>query len=191
MTLSITRGSETITASEEFGSAYLAIRETLADSSCWRAIVEDPTGKWSDIQTLADLGTSSRTDALAAIVLERRENEGESIVTPSAIIRMIPPNVANADGPDSWTITGAFEVKFDLQVPDDYVAHNDLGTVDFVEKISRIWREMRQVDKSNGGRLFTETASMSIVPGQYNPDDNAGIFARTAEFQFSYMSSDL
>lgn len=187
MTLSITDGAYTIDADEEWAIAYLSLRALIADSDCWRALVADPTGIWSDIKTAANAGPSNEAAALAAVQIERFSSESSSMTTPNCLIRQSSEAVANQLGVNLYDIRGSFIVEFSLEVPTEYGSSVALATIDFANKISRIIRECQGTTTSE--RFIAGGIELIEANGQIDPADVNGKKVRSSTLIFRGWSS--
>lgn len=143
MAVSITENSLTITPSREKGLAYLYLRELIADSTYWQAMVDDPDGTISELETIVTAQTASRGNALAQISIERIDDEGIAISYPSCIIRYATgEEIASRFGPGSFDVNGAFFIEFMSIIPRSYRDYPSLAAIDSAEKFDAIEQEL-------------------------------------------------
>lgn len=185
MAVSITESGQTVTA--EYGTALvlLYLREQLADSSMWKALVETPTATWSSAKTLADAGTSSRPNALDAIRIDR-VTSAASATSADAIIRALNSTDIERMSLNDWDVSGLLLLVIDLPIPSAYQGPDKIGvaTIDFFNKIGRIQDELMSLSQT------AERLTISQIgrgpSGQLNDDDNNAIAVRGIELLVRY-----
>ena len=188
MALSITTNSLTITATREVGRAYLALRELIADSEYWQAIVANPKSTISDIETVVADGLSAadRAAALAKTFVNRIDNEGALLTFPSCIIKRAKGIRSETRfGVEDFDVGGSFYVEFLLQVPDAYKDYPGLQEIDMAEKSDAILA----VTKGTLGedRMVFSTRD-DIEFEQLHPNETNGDTCYTIQYLFTYIS---
>ena len=189
MTITVTDGQLSISpaATAETALTLLYLREQIADSETWKALVELPRSPWSDVKTLADAATADRDEALDAIYFDRIDDAGlgqaENEETPFCFIRPWDEWVQSWAATSSWDITGMLLMTFEIPVPTSYRDSIKVATIDFWNKIDTIIQEIQQVGANmTAERLGNPRISRVVLPGEIDPRENNGRRVRRAAF---------
>jgi hypothetical protein len=196
VSLTVSDGPLSITAEEETALVLLRLREQIADSALWRALVALPLSTWSDVKAKATTDDASRTNALAAIYLdyidERGYGEAKGIEKPFCIIRAWSDHKSELVATATWDITGLYYWSIEIPIPTAYRNSVNLATIDFWNKVDRIKREFRIAGQSeSGNRIYQPEIHMVSMPGEIQEDKNSGRRTRTAEFAIRVMSGGI
>lgn len=188
MTLSITQNGLTITPTREKGLAYLGLRELIADSTYWQALVADPDATMAELTAIVTAETASRAAALAQIDIERIDDEEESIDYPSCIIRYATGDeIANRYGPGAYTVSGGFFIEFLTLIPEVYRDLPSLAAIDSCEKFDAIEAELLS-PSTLSERLVIDGLQL-VRQGALHDEDVNGAMVRVAEYLVRFESA--
>ena len=143
------------------------LRNLIADSPTWQALVADPEALWEDILDAADdlrdtPDSEARDAALARILgdsIYEDANYNEATSTPFIWIRFLPEGGLLQSSNSTWHGEVSLLMEIHLEVPADYRAYTREaiwnGTIDFQNKISAIIEDMQtaNVQAADADRL--------------------------------------
>lgn len=188
MAVSVTQNGMTIEAEQETAQMLLYLREQIADSALWRALVALPRATWADVKAKATLDDASRPNALAAIEFDRKDLKGdaqkgpaENSEVPICFLRPWDEWVQEFAATATWDVTGLILMTFEIPVPTSYRATIQLATVDFWNKMDRIIKEIMEQDYV-AERVNRPIIRRVILPGEIDPIANNGRHVRTAAY---------
>lgn len=166
------------------------LRQHIADSLHWQAIVKNPTKTYPEIKLIvaAASGPIDRNAALDAIVgdtvYEDRDYEAAT-KPPFVLIRTLPEVEVRQTTPSTWHGPTTFLMEFHLDVPASYRAFTREGlnnaTIDFQNKIGKIMEDMQEVArKTVASRLVPINFAVGPM-GMLPLDENQNRWERMAE----------
>ncbi len=170
-----------VASSGELRLAVDYLREMFADSATWRAVVESPLLAWADTLTLINAGTSSESNARAAIKTGSWQNETDHADYKAPPVITIKHESFRSDrrATTGFDLDGRFEVMIVLPVPTTYQdAKNRFtedGYHDFYNKVGRIMSEVRDLQRQNG---YLDIQGIELVDHGFShpKDDIANAF---------------
>lgn len=200
MAVSVTSGEYTVTAEHGTALSLLYLREMIADSSMWKALVAQPLAMWSDAKDLADEDTSDRDDALAAILFDRVAEGSDDFAAGEeparCIIRPWDEWVSEFAATSSWDVSGLFLMSFEIPEPLEFrgEVQDKIGaaTIDNWNKLERIVEEIQTQatsPDSPGERLVSVEIRRVILPGLIDPRENKERYIRTASYALRNMGA--
>lgn len=193
MTVSVTYGGITIAAAKETALQLLYLREQIADSATWQALVALPDAHWNEIVTKVAAGDASRTDALAAVLIDRwtaaELNQDRGSEVPQILLRPFDESDVSWGNHDSWDVSGMFLLLLHLPIPTDFRDETAdaiaAACVDFWNKADAILADILESGKMVPERVAHPRISRIVLPGEINPAENNGRRVRQAGYAIS------
>lgn len=179
----------TVTAEYPLAKSLNALRELIAESACWQALVKDQQAPWARIKTLADADPDNRVAALKRIIgdtLYEDERFREALQAPFILVRHEQGATYLRESPDVFRKQHLLRMVIELPVPREYAKYDVEAiwnaTIDFMNKVGRIMHEMQTVNiAGTADRLQMELVTMGPI-GAVEPASSNGEWVRTVEF---------
>lgn len=174
---SLTQDGETIQASKSLSSTLVHLREQIADSATWRALVALPLSTWADVADKADVDDASRPNALAAIHVGRfiGNQPGAGSEVARICLRAFDEMSTDWTSYDSWDVQADVYMNVQIPIPTDYRSDSRVGLaeIDFLNKIGNILQEVKLAGDGVGDRIAQPEFQQLNLPGEILPDHNA------------------
>lgn len=188
MTVEVIKNGLTLAAEEDLALSLLFLREGVADSSCFRALVHLQDAEWATVKDLADADTADRDKALEAIYFDRIDGEGEFDGTVKCMLRPLNDGDMVHVAPGQFDVSGIFFMRFEFPIPKAYEPCPELAVIDFLNKARRCVREIRSQPFA-AERLWIQRIAQGPM-GQLDPTEANNKQVRCSDYMVHFMGSE-
>lgn len=178
---------------------FSTMRDLLASSTYWQAIVADPLASYPDIKTAVGAGGLSQANAYAAIagdtLLDDEIENDDKLNPPRIIYRYMSDAVQERNTFTTHSTTGQISILIEIPVATEFQGLTRAmvwgGAVDFFSKVGAMVDQWKTAITSTAtSSSYPTINSWTLGPiGLIDPDDTNGVYLRQLELFAEYQGS--
>lgn len=147
------------------------LREMIADSQMWRAVVAGPNTDWGTLYALYQAATSPENNAKARIVKgvgEDDESHADFVQRPRCIVRHLDQFELSELTEAGYSASGALIATFELDIPTTYHGSYADAYVNFTNTLGLIIENLKNMPKQAG---YLDVTTWSLLGFGQSIDD--------------------